>query len=138
MVKILGISKVLAGMLVLSVVCFSSIFPSCSVSTAKLTDVKVCSSLNNNVCESDVPSFAADVSAIHCTANLNNAPSKTKVTFEWKHEGVSIGKTEVEAESGYVSSTFTPGGTLEAGKFSVTVNLGIDNSTPITKEFTID
>lgn len=138
MVKLLGISKVLAGMLVLGVVCFSSIFPSCSVSTASLSDVKLCSSVSGNDCSGDASSFHADVAAIYCTANVKNAPSKSKVTFEWKHEGTAMGKAEVETDGGSVKSTFTPSGTLEAGKYSVTVKLGTDNATPITKEFTID
>jgi len=138
MVKLLGISKVLAGMLVLGVVCFSSIFPSCSVSTASLSDVKMCSSLNGGNCSDDVSTFPADVATIHCSANLKNAPSKTKVVFEWKHDGQSIGKTDVEAESGYINSTFTPSGILPSGKYSVTVKIGVDNSTPVTKEFSVE
>ena len=138
MVKILGISKVLAGMLVLGIVCFSSIFPSCSVSTANLSDVKLCSTMNGNDCSGDASSFHADVAAIYCTANVKNAPSKTKVNFEWKHEGTSLGKADVETDGGSVNSTYKPNGTLEAGKYSVTVKLGTDNATPITKEFTVE
>ncbi|MFZ4591913.1 MAG: hypothetical protein ACOYN6_13005 [Ignavibacteria bacterium] len=138
MIKILSCSKVISVLAVLCIVCFSDIFLSCNVSTANLSDVKLCSSLSVNVCDNDVSAFPSNVAAIYCTANLNNAPSKTKVIFEWKQEGESIGKTEVEAESGYVSSTFKPETPLPPGKYSITVKIATDNSKPITKEYTVD
>ncbi len=136
MKKILSISKLFFGLAVLGVICFSSIFPSCS--TANLTDVKVCSSLSGSECGSDVSSLPGDVSTIYCTTNLKNAPSKTKVTFDWKHGSESMGKAEVETDGGIVNSSFKPNSTLESGKYSVTVKIAVDNSAPITKEFTIE
>jgi hypothetical protein len=138
MIKILSGSKVILVLAVLCVISFPGIFLSCNVTTVNLSDVKVCSSLSSNICGNDVSSFPSNVPAIYCTANLNNAPSKTKVTFEWKQEGESIGKTEVEAESGYVSSTFKPEAPLPPGKYSITVKIATDNSKPITKEYTVE
>jgi len=138
MIKIFSISKVFLTLSVLGVICFSSIFPSCSVSTASLSDVKMCTSISGNECGSDASTFHGDAQVIYCTATLKNAPEKTKVTFDWKHGGESLGKAEVETASGTVSSNFKPPATLEPGKYSVTVKIAIDNSTPITKEFTID
>jgi hypothetical protein len=138
MKKILGISKLLAGMSVLCVVCFSSIFPSCSVSTASISDVKVCTSLNGSECGSDASSFHSDAPVIYCSANLKNAPADTKVTFEWKHDGESFGKADVSSGSGTVQSSYRPPSTFPPGKYSVTVKLAVDNSTPVTKEFTIE
>ena len=136
--KILNISKLFLALSFLSAICFTSIFPSCSVSTANLSDVKVCSSLNGSECNGDLVSLPGNVPVIYCSANLKNAPSKTKVTFEWKHESESMGTAEVETESGVVNSTFKPNADLEPGKYSVTVKIAVDNSSPISKEFTIE
>jgi hypothetical protein len=98
----------------------------------------VCSSLNGSECNGDVSSLPGDVPVIYCSANLKNAPSNTKVIFEWKHGSESMGKAEVETESGVVNSTLRPSSTLEPGKYSVTVKIAVDNSAPISKEFTIE
>ena len=134
-----SVSSVLSTVFsVLIVVFFAVLITSCNVSTANLSDVKLCSSLNGNTCGEDVAKFSSDVSAIHCTANLNNAPAKTKVMFNWKKDNEGIGNAEVEAESGYVSSTFTPAEPLPPGKYSVTVKIETDNSKPVTKEFVVE
>lgn len=125
-------------MSVIGVVFLSGILMSCNVSTANLSDVKVCTSLNGSECGSDVSSFMADVQAIYCSASLNNAPSGTKVVFEWKHEGESIGKAELEGSTGVVNSSFKPTAELPAGKYSVTVKINTDNAQPITKEFRVE
>ena len=135
MVKLLGISKVLAGMLVLGVVCFSSIFPSCS--TANLSDAKVCTSLSGSECGSNETTFSAETPVIYCSAKLNNAPSDTKVTFEWKHDGESFGKVDVNSGGGVVSSSYKPPSTFPPGNYSVTLTIASDNSKPVIKEFTI-
>src|SRR5688572_19758307 len=118
---------------------FMYILPACNVSTAGLSDVKLCNEKNSSgVCDADASSFAASSQVIYCSAVLKNAPSGTKVTFEWKHEGQSIGKADVETSSGTVNSNFTTNGAVEPGKYSVTVSLNTDNSKPVTKDFTIE
>lgn len=124
------------------VMLFAAIFifvPACNVSTANLSDVKLCTEKNSSgVCDSDASTFPADVQVVYCSAILKNAPADTKVTFEWKHEGQSLGKADVETSSGSVSSNFSPNAELEPGKYSVTVKINTDNATPVTKEFTIE
>jgi len=136
MTKILSVSKLYLALSVFIIVCFTSVFPSCS--TANLSDVKICSSLTSSECNSDVSSLPGDVPVIYCSAILKNAPSNTKVTFEWKHDGESMGKAEVETESGVVKSTLRPNSTLEPGNYSVTLKIDADNVAPISKEFTIE
>ena len=134
--KILSFTNLFLALSILSVICFTSIFPSCS--TANLSDVKICSSLNSSECNGDVTSLPDGTPVIYCSANLKNAPSKTKVTFEWKHEGTSLGKANVESDGGIVNSTYRPASTLEHGKYSVTLKIDADNSAPITKDFTVE
>jgi hypothetical protein len=135
MKKKLSLSTLFLLLAGLSIICFTSIFPSCS--TANLSDVKVCSSLNGSDCSGDASSFPANIPTIHCSANLKNAPSDTKVTFEWKHNGDSFGKANVTSSGGFVHSSYSPPSTFPPGKYTVTVNIEVDNSTPVTKEFTI-
>lgn len=117
----------------------SYILPACNVSTANLQDVKLCTEKSSSgVCDSDASTFPASTPVIYCSANLKNAPSGTKVTFEWKHSGQSMGKADVETSSGTVSSNFTTNGAVEPGSYSVTVKINTDNATSITKEFTIE
>lgn len=116
-----------------------SMLPACNVSTANLSDVKLCTSKGSGGdCPSDMAKFPADVQVIYCTSSIDNAPANTKVTFEWKHGSESMGKADVETSSGVVSSNFTPNGTLEPGSYSCTVKINTDNAKPVTKEFTIE
>jgi len=134
--KILSISKLFFVLSALSVICITSIFPSCS--TANLSDVKICSSINGSDCNGDVSSFPGDIPVIYCSANLKNAPSDTKVTFEWKHDGESFVKGDVNSGGGFVHSAYKPPSTFPPGKYTVTVKIAADNSAPVTKEFTIE
>jgi len=96
-------------------------------------------SLNSDgECNNDTPTFPAASPVIYCSAKLNNAPSGTKVTFQWKHGSEDLGKAEVETSSGTVNSNFKPSASLEPGKYSVSVKIATDNSTPVTKEFTVE
>lgn len=113
--------------------------PACNVSTANLSDVKLCTSKGSGGdCGSDMAKFPADVQVIYCTASVKNAPDHTKVTFEWKKGSESLGKADVETASGVISSNFTPNGTLEPGSYSCTVKINTDNAKPVSKDFTIE
>jgi len=124
------------ALILLGAVCY--ILPSCNVSTANLSDIKLCSSVNSSgECDGDNSTFSGTVPVIYCSAQLKNAPSGTKVTFEWKQGSESMGKADVETSSGVVNSTFKPTSAMEPGTYSVTVKINTDNSKPVTKEFTI-
>jgi hypothetical protein len=138
MMKFSSVKNLVLALFVISVVYFTSIFPSCNVSTANISEVKLCTSLTGSECGGDMSAFKSDVAVVYCSALLKNAPSDTKVSFEWKHNDESIGKAEVKTESAYINSTFRPTGELPPGKYSVTVKIDTDNSTPVTKEFTIE
>lgn len=127
--------------LILAVILFTSVyyFQACNVSTANLSDVRICTSLNSDgECNADTPTLPGTSSVIYASAKLKNAPSGTKVTFMWKKGSEDMGTANVETGSGTVNSTFKPNGPLEPGKYTVTVKLESTNSTPITKEFTIE
>ncbi len=128
--------KALAVVVLFGAVCY--MFPACNVSTANLSDVKLCSEKSGDGCSSDVSAFPVSTATLYCSAVLKNAPSGTKVTFEWKHDGKELGHADVESAGGSVIGNMSINGALEPGKYSVTVKLNSDNSTPITKQFTLE
>lgn len=139
MKKITIASRTIFVMAVLFAVCILNMYPSCSVSTASISDPKICSQLGSDgLCGNDATSFSASTPVIYFTANLKNAPADTKITFEWKHNGESMGKADVTTGSGTISSTFKSPGTLDPGKYSCTAKINVDNSDPVTKEFTVE
>jgi len=133
--------KILRSVLSLSILlvfAFGVFFQACNVSTANLNDIKLCNTKSDAGCSSDAASFPVTSEAIYCSANVKNAPSGTKVTFIWKHDGKELGQADVETSGGTVLGHMTINGALEPGKYSVTVKLNSDNSTPTTKEFTLE
>lgn len=114
------------------------LFQACNVSTANLSDIKLCNTKSDAGCTSDASSFPVTSEAIYCSATVKNAPSGTKVSFVWKHDGKELGQADVETSGGVVLGHMTINGALEPGKYSVTVKLNSDNSTPTTKEFTLE
>lgn len=136
--KLFNKRNLFLSLILVSTICIFNVFTACNVSTANLSDVKVCTSLNSGLCDSDAPSISGSSPMIYCLAKLNNAPSGTKVTFTWSHAGSELGKADVETGSGTVSSHMSTNGSLEPGKYSVTVKIDSDNSKPVTKEFTIE
>src|SRR5438874_349056 len=119
------INKFFLSALFLFFVSLTSIFPSCS--TANLSDVKLCTSMSGGLCDKDMSTFPGNTDVIYVTANLNNAPSDTKVTFSWKKGDTDMGTANVSTGSGTVNSSFKPSGMLEAGKYSVTLKIDADN-----------
>jgi hypothetical protein len=136
--KLLNKRNLFLSLILVSAICIFNVFTACNVSTANLSDVKVCTSLNSSVCDADASSIPGTAPVIYCSAKLNNAPSGTKVTFTWSHAGSELGKADVETGSGTVSSNMNTNGSLEPGKYSVTVKINSDNAKPVTKEFTIE
>jgi plastocyanin len=131
-------AKFLLTLLLITAAFSLTFIASCSVSTANLSDAKVCTSLNGSECASDNSTVPASSTVIYCSANLKNAPAGTKVTFTWKKGGDNIASVDLEGSSGVVYSNLNTGGSLEPGKYSVTIKINSDNSQPVTKEFTVE
>lgn len=134
----LSTSKIYFTLLLVFAVCSFTFLPSCSVSTANLSDVKVCTSLSGSECSGDNSTMPASTPVIYCSANMKNAPSGTKVTFTWKKGSENIASVDLETGSGAIYSNLNTAGSLEPGKYSVTLKINSDNSQPVTKEFTLE
>ncbi|MDF1551168.1 MAG: hypothetical protein P1P88_25330 [Bacteroidales bacterium] len=136
MKKILYVSTVILVMFYLS---------NCNVSTANISDVKMCETIDGNQCNTDNSVFTHESPAFYCTCVVNNAPDGTKLTFSWYYLGdekTLIDAVSVEVPGG--SSTYTmqsnlsaPDAGWPAGKYEVVLDLGTDNSQPVTKSFEV-
>jgi len=121
----------------------------CSVSTAGISDVKLCVDADSKgICSSDSSTFETTTPEIFLSANLNNAPSGTKVTSSWKYikgelgnDPQDIDSVTAEAKEGgsqpYTSSMTSPTAGWPKGDYEVTITLSSDNSTPVVKKFSI-
>ncbi len=66
-------------------ICISLLFSACEInlSTARITDVKMCTSLSDNQCLADNNSFTTNEAEIYISCTLKNAPENTDVQFSW-------------------------------------------------------
>lgn len=118
----------------------------CSVSTAKLTDAKICTALNGTQCSSDNPQISGQPEMIYASCILKHAPTDTKVKFTWFY----YGETKIEVAS-VVLNTGERSGNIELysnfsrpergwpnGVYEVLIEVQeVDNSKPLTKQFTV-
>jgi len=124
-------------------------FQAYNVSTAGLSDVKLCVEADSNsICSSDSSTFETITPEIFLSSNLNNAPSGTKVTATWRYikgelgnEPQDIDSVTAEAKEGgsqpFTSSLSSPTAGWPKGDYEVTLTLSSDNSTPVVKKFSI-
>lgn len=116
---------------------------SCSVSTANITDVKMCLSLQDDLCQDDVAVFENTVPEIYVSAILNNAPEGTKVFFTWNYledgtlEIASVDVVTEETTSNLHSYLTIPDNGWPQGKYEVVIKVDADNVDPIHKEFSV-
>ncbi len=119
---------------------------SCSVTSAKLTDVKMCESIEGNTCGTDVTSFTKDTPIIYCSCVLKNAPDATKVKFSWYYlEGKEQLIDDVELSSPasgsnhqMQSSLSKPNNGWPAGSYKVVIQImEADNRDPVEKKFSV-
>jgi len=122
----------------------------CEVSTANLTNVRICNNAvdNGGDCSEDMATFKTTDPVIYLSADLENAPSGTVVTATWNYVKGEFSNEKLEMDK--VSATAADGGNLPfhasltgpadgwpKGDYEVIVSLSSDNSTPITKLYSI-
>lgn len=118
---------------------------SCEVSTARLTDPKVCTSLIEDLCESDMPEISPQASELVASCKLKNAPADTKVKFTWMYYGeTKITIDNVTFDSGNEGINLNLNSTLSRptngwpkGVYEVEMKILIENKKPLIKQFTI-
>ncbi len=117
----------------------------CSISTARVSDARICESLNGNLCEKDNPVVSTSAEAIYASCNLKGAPAGTKVKFSWYY----YGDTKFEIDN-VILDTGDYSGKLELnsylsrpdmgwpkGVYEVVIQIQTDNAKPLIKQFTV-
>lgn len=127
---------------VLSVTLFMA---ACSVTTANVDDVKVCTSISDNQCPSDNPSFTTSTPEIYISCHLNNAPENTEVEFAWFYLGqqkIAIDAVKLNSGSNIgtlnlQSSLSKPFNGWPQGDYEVVISIVGFDKDPIVKSFSV-
>lgn len=118
----------------------------CSVSTANIQDVKICTSLNGNLCNQDSPTIGDTSPTIFVSCLLKNSVSATKVKFTWIYYGdTKIKIDDVTLDTGELTGTVElnsylsrPTNGWPKGVYEVEITVLTDNAKPVVKQFTIN
>ncbi|MEA4868797.1 hypothetical protein SDC9_123702 [bioreactor metagenome] len=117
----------------------------CSVSTANITDAKVCTTLDGNLCSQDNTTLPTSSEVIYASCVLKNAPENTIIKFTWSYLGdTTIEIDSVELSSGdnignidMFSSLSRPNNGWPAGLYQVSMEIVGENGKPVVKQFNI-
>lgn len=118
----------------------------CSVSTANVKDVKICTSLEGNVCNQDNPVIDNSAATIYASCLLKNSVSGTKVKFTWLYYGdTKIKIDDVILDTGELSGNLELNSNLSRpdngwpkGVYEVEIQVMTDNAKPVIKQFTVN
>lgn len=118
----------------------------CSVSTANIQDVKICTSLSGNLCNQDSPTLGDTSPTIYVSCLLKNSVSATKVKFTWMYYGeTKIKIDDVTLDTGELTGTVElnsylsrPTNGWPKGVYEVEILILTDNAKPVVKQFTIN
>lgn len=130
---------------ILSVLSLFFLFSSCNFSTANIDNVKMCTSVNDNQCAADTPSFSNTTPFIYISCDLNNAPENTQVKMEWAYLGeqrISIDAITQSSGSniGTVhlqSNLSRPNNGWPSGDYEVVITILDTENAPIVKKFSV-
>ncbi len=135
---------------ILYIIIFTSVFIlinscECSFTSSKIADVKICTSLNGNLCNQDINIIDPSANTIYASCILKYAPENTNVKFTWYYYGdTKIEIDNVVLNSGtnignidLFSSLSRPNRGWPKGVYEITIEIIGDNSTPIIKQFNI-
>lgn len=123
-------SKIITTTMILSIILSSCEF---EVTTAHLTDIKMCINLIDECCDQNDLVFNTDDPQIYVSCKLKNAPSNTFVTFVWKYvEGdhpiiideVTLNSSELGINLNLNSSLSKPYNGWPIGKYEIEISVG--------------
>lgn len=118
----------------------------CNFSTANIQDVKICTSLEGNVCNQDNPVIDNSAETIYASCLLKNSVSGTKVKFTWIYYGdTKIKIDDVILDTGELSGNLELNSNLSRpdngwpkGVYEVEIQVQTDNAKPVNKQFTVN
>ena len=121
-------------------------FSNCNLSTANISDIKMCETIDDYQCQEENTLFNVNSPQIYCSCKLNNAPDGTNLKFAWYYLGdekVLIDTVTTMVPGG--SSTYDmhsyltiPDNGWPVGDYEVVLKIDTDNSEPLTKSFKVE
>ncbi|HBL75702.1 MAG: hypothetical protein A2W90_17480 [Bacteroidetes bacterium GWF2_42_66] len=117
-----------------------------NISTAKLSDAKICTSLTGNLCDQDNLVLPASTPMIYVTCMLKYAAANTKVKFSWMYYGdtkfeidnVVLDTGDKVSDLELHSNLPCPDGGWPTGVYEVVIQIQTDNAKPLIKQFNIN
>ncbi len=118
----------------------------CNVSTAKVSDAKICSSLTGNLCNQDFPVLSSSTPTIYASCLLKYASENTKVKFSWMYYGdtkfeinnIILDTGEKSGDLELHSNLERPDNGWPTGVYEVVIQIQTDNAKPLVKQFNIN
>ncbi len=117
----------------------------CNISTANISDIKVCDNIHELQCPSDNPVFSCSTPVIYVSCILKNAPAGTPVKFALYYvpQGdEAIAEITIESKPGSTNEIYSefsaPDIGWHAGAYKVVLSVDTDNSEPISKTFKVE
>jgi len=122
-----------------------SFLNACNFSTANISDIKVCSSINDNQCTTDKAIFNTNTPEIFVSCHLNNPPQNTQVEFAWFYLGdkripidsVVLSSGENIGKLNLNSSLSKPNNGWPTGDYEIVITLLETEKEPLTKQFEV-
>ncbi|MDO9510604.1 MAG: hypothetical protein Q7J34_02490 [Bacteroidales bacterium] len=122
-----------------------AVFTACNVTTANLSDIKMCEQLDGKLCAADQIVFTTNAAELYLSCKLNNAPAETKVKFSWfflGEEKVFIDEVALTTDGSQTqyelhSSLSKPNNGWPAGNYEVIITIDANEASSITKLFSI-
>ncbi len=120
------------------------VLAACSATTAHVDNVKMCTSVTDNLCNQDNPTFTTTTPEIYCSCNLKNAPENTEVEFAWYYLGdqkiaidaVTISSGDRIGTLDLQTSLSKPFNGWPKGKYEVAISIvGFDKT--VVKSFSV-
>jgi len=132
---------------ILVVFYFATFLAGCNtnISSTTIDNVKMCSSIAGQQCQSDNPNFSPSTNEVYISCALKNSVKNTSVDFSWYYNGkhrMLITSTQVnpgtQSSTYFIHSSLTrPGNGWPIGEYEVKISIIGSNKEPLIKKFTV-
>jgi hypothetical protein len=119
----------------------------CNVSTAGLSNIRICEQPDGEQCSSDMSTIDKNTSVFYVTADLDSAPAGTKIKIVWRYLSGEIGNEPQDIDSVFLvaeedakniqSSLERAAEVWPQGEYEVVLAIQTDNAEPIHKNFSV-
>jgi len=119
----------------------------CNVSTASLSNIRVCEQLDGEQCPSDMSTLGKESPTFFVSANIDNAPTGTKIKIDWRYLSGEIGDEPqdidsvsliTEEDSNNLQSSLERAAEVwPRGEYEVVLKIETDNAEPVHKPFSV-